>query len=160
MYPLIVHAGDVKKIAMQHMIGSFYVLAWGLAFAVFVLFCEYVIYFIVQGGDSRFLAPGGQAFVKGQENQDYDLSKGRQTTAPITASMTQFNTPGYVGGGRFNGYYGPNYGQKGGGGLWTSFKEFLCCGGRAFSAKIGKLKKNFVVVCFKTFKFCLNFKFI
>ena len=132
MYPLIVHAGDVKKIAMVHMIGSFYVLAWGLAFAVFVLFCEYVFYFCVQGGDVRFLSWGGQAHVRGQEFNENDPSKGRQT-APIGPGMSQFG-PNY--GGRFDNYYGPNYGQRTGG-CWSSIKDFLCCGGRLFSAKIG-----------------------
>ena len=138
MYPLIVHAGDVKKIAMMHMIGSFYVLAWGLAFAVLVLFLEYVFYFIVQGGNLGFLAPGGQAYVKGQEHRDSDLSRGgRQTAAPIGPAMSQFGSPSYIG--RFdNSYYGPNYVQKRSGGFWSSMKDFLCCGGRLFSAKIGK----------------------
>lgn len=134
MYPLIVHAGDVKKIAMVHMIGSFYVLAWGLLFAVFVLLCEYIFYLGVQGGDLRFLLPGGQAHTKGQESYDNDQDK-RRKAVPISSTMTQFNTPNYIG--RFDNYYGPNYTQKRSGGFWSSLKDFLCCGGRLFSAKIG-----------------------
>src|SRR4051812_18819567 len=102
MYPLIVHAGDVKKIAMVHMIGSFYVLAWGLAFAVSVLFCEYVFYFCVQGGDIRFLMPGGQSHVRGQEVNDNDLNRSRHT-APIAPGMSQFGSMNYPGG-RFDNY--------------------------------------------------------
>lgn len=42
MYPLIVHAGDVKKIDVKHMTGSLMVLAKGLAAGLFVLLCELV----------------------------------------------------------------------------------------------------------------------
>lgn len=130
----------MKKIAIVHMIGSFWVLAWGLGIAVFVLLCEYIIYFVVQQGSARFLLPGGQSLVKGQEDRDNDPNRGRQTAVPIgPSSMNQFNTPGYIGD-RYRGgnYYGANYAQKRSGGIFTSIKEFLCCNGRLFSAKIGK----------------------
>ena len=42
MYPLIVHAGDVKKITITHMIGSLQVLGTGLFFSFLVLLLELV----------------------------------------------------------------------------------------------------------------------
>ncbi|XP_054158480.1 ionotropic receptor 93a-like, partial [Oppia nitens] len=40
LYPLVVRAGDVKKIGMAHMIGCFFILGIGLLFGLFSLFGE------------------------------------------------------------------------------------------------------------------------
>lgn len=42
MYPLIVHAGDVKKITVTHMIGSLQVLGVGLFFSLIILIIELI----------------------------------------------------------------------------------------------------------------------
>lgn len=44
MYPLIVHAGDVKKITVTHMIGSLQVLGTGLFFSFLVLLFELIFW--------------------------------------------------------------------------------------------------------------------
>lgn len=42
MYPLIIHAGDVKKIDVIHMIGSYVLLAWGIGVGSIILIGEIV----------------------------------------------------------------------------------------------------------------------
>ncbi|RWS28262.1 glutamate receptor: ionotropic kainate 3-like protein 1, partial [Leptotrombidium deliense] len=42
MYPFVIHAGDVKKVQVKHMIGAFYILSGGLVAAILAMFCEII----------------------------------------------------------------------------------------------------------------------
>lgn len=47
MYPLIIHAGDVKKIDVVHMVGTYLFLAGGIAIGFLILIGEYIVRYLI-----------------------------------------------------------------------------------------------------------------